>query len=61
MFLLSEIPLYLAVGLGESVTPQTQGWRGTARAEDAQGRPIQWHMSPSIPVYEEIRRFGFWW
>jgi len=26
---------------------------GTARAEDAQGTPIQGHMSPSILVYEE--------
>ena len=26
--------------------------RGTTKAEDAQGTPIQSHISPSIPVYE---------
>ena len=31
--------------------------RGTTRAEDAQGTPTQSHISPSIPVYEDIIRF----
>ena len=29
------------------------GGRGTTRAEDAQGKPTQSHISPSIPVYED--------
>ena len=28
-------------------------WKGTARAEDAQGTPAQSHISPSILVYED--------
>jgi len=29
-------------------------WRGTTRAEDAQGTPTQNHISPSILVYEDM-------
>jgi hypothetical protein len=39
----------------------THSWdlsgRGTTRAEDAQGTPIQSHISPSILVYEDKLRW----
>ena len=41
------------------LTPCTLGlvgstdWRGTTRAEDAQGTPTQSHISPNILVYED--------
>ena len=43
-------------GALDSLDRLTVGWlspRGAARAENAQGKPTQSHMSPSILVYED--------
>ena len=44
------VPRSLDGGLADR---EDQNGRGTARAEDAQGTPIQSHISPSILVYED--------
>ena len=49
-----ELGLLLSV-IDSGLVGSTDYGRGAARAEDAQGTPIQSHISPSTLVYEETR------